>query len=100
VGGNRPVPTDGRFRVGSITKMTKMTSVSPGCGLGLEWQELRCGVTVFGHGGGIPGYSSIVLISEDTRKRLEGSITSAPDPVRVKASKSWSPRCSAADVPA
>jgi D-alanyl-D-alanine carboxypeptidase len=72
---------DGKLlKPAQLAEMTKMTSVSPGYGLGLERQDLPCGVTVFGHGGGIPGYSSLVLISDDTRKRLETSITSSPDP--------------------
>ncbi|WNV90448.1 serine hydrolase domain-containing protein [Umezawaea sp. Da 62-37] len=61
-----------------FAEMTGLTDVSPGYGLGLEWQELACGAEVIGHGGGIPGYSSLMLASEDGRVRLEASFTSAP----------------------
>jgi D-alanyl-D-alanine carboxypeptidase len=60
-------------------EMKRVTDVSPGYGLGLERQELPCGAEVIGHGGGIPGYNSLVLSSEDGRVRLEASFTSAPD---------------------
>lgn len=60
-------------------EMKKLTDVSPGYGLGLQHQELPCGAEVIGHGGGIPGYSSLMLSSEDGRVRLEASFTSSPD---------------------
>ncbi|MFD1147511.1 serine hydrolase domain-containing protein [Saccharothrix hoggarensis] len=64
----------------------ELTSVLPhtaGYGLGIEATELPCGVKVWGHGGGIPGYSSVVLSTEDTKTRLTASMTSAPDPGQV-----------------
>jgi D-alanyl-D-alanine carboxypeptidase len=72
---------DGKLlKPAQFAEMKKTTPVSPDYGLGLERQELQCGTTVFGHGGEVPGYSSIALASEDTGKRLEGSFTTAPDP--------------------
>ncbi|WP_409492065.1 serine hydrolase domain-containing protein [Amycolatopsis sp. cmx-11-12] len=59
-------------------EISKTTTVSPGYGLGLEVQTLPCGSKVWGHGGGIPGYSSQLLTTPDTKKRLELSATSAP----------------------
>ncbi|MEV7554650.1 serine hydrolase domain-containing protein [Amycolatopsis sp. NPDC089917] len=59
-------------------EITKTTAVSPEYGLGLQVQPLPCGTKVWGHGGGIPGYSSQLLTTPDTTKRLELSITSAP----------------------
>ncbi|QFZ23072.1 serine hydrolase domain-containing protein [Saccharothrix syringae] len=51
-----------------------------GYGLGIESTELPCGVTVWGHGGGIPGYSTLMMSTADTKTRLTASVTSAPDP--------------------
>ncbi|OXM54818.1 serine hydrolase [Amycolatopsis thailandensis] len=59
-------------------EIAKTTAVSPEYGLGLQVQTLPCGTKVWGHGGGIPGYSSQLLTTPDTHKRLELSITSAP----------------------
>ncbi len=59
-------------------EIAKTTSVSPEYGLGLQVQTLPCGTKVWGHSGGIPGYSSQLLTTPDTRKRLELSATSAP----------------------
>lgn len=64
-------------------EQAELTSAQPsteGYGLGFEATELPCGVTVWGHGGGIPGYSSLMLSSPDTKTRLTASLTSAPDP--------------------
>ncbi|WP_051174390.1 serine hydrolase domain-containing protein [Amycolatopsis orientalis] len=59
-------------------EITRTTAVSPEYGLGLQVQTLPCGSKVWGHGGGIPGYSSQLLTTPDTTKRLELSVTSAP----------------------
>ncbi|MFS8096298.1 beta-lactamase family protein [Lentzea alba] len=59
-------------------EISKTTAVSPDYGLGLGVQTLPCGTKVWGHGGGIPGYSSDLLSTPDTKKRLELSATSAP----------------------
>ncbi|MFI7120015.1 serine hydrolase domain-containing protein [Amycolatopsis sp. NPDC049868] len=59
-------------------EIAKTTAVSPEYGLGLQVQTLPCGTEVWGHGGGIPGYSSQLLTTPDTHKRLELSVTSAP----------------------
>ncbi|ANN18867.1 serine hydrolase [Amycolatopsis orientalis] len=59
-------------------EITRTTAVSPGYGLGLQVETLPCGSKVWGHGGGIPGYSSQLLTTPDTTKRLELSVTSAP----------------------
>ncbi|OXM49667.1 serine hydrolase domain-containing protein [Amycolatopsis alba] len=59
-------------------EITRTTAVSPEYGLGLQVQTLPCGTKLWGHGGGIPGYSSELLTTPDTAKRLELSVTSAP----------------------
>jgi D-alanyl-D-alanine carboxypeptidase len=65
----------------------ELTSVLPnthGYGLGFTSTELPCGVTVWGHSGGIPGYSSVMASTPDTKTRLTASITSAPDPGAIE----------------
>ncbi len=60
----------------------ELTTTLPGTGgyaLGIEKTDLPCGVSVWGHGGGIPGYSSLVVSTPDTKTRLTASLTSAPD---------------------
>jgi D-alanyl-D-alanine carboxypeptidase len=59
-------------------EISKTTAVSPGYGLGLQVETLPCGTKVWGHGGGIPGYSSQLLTTPDGKKRFELSATSAP----------------------
>ncbi|WP_394615753.1 serine hydrolase domain-containing protein [Lentzea sp. JNUCC 0626] len=59
-------------------EISKTTAVSPGYGLGLQVETLPCGAKVWGHGGGIPGYSSQLLTSPDTKKRFELNATSGP----------------------
>ncbi|MEV6239915.1 serine hydrolase domain-containing protein [Lentzea sp. NPDC051838] len=59
-------------------EISKTTAASPQYGLGLFVQTLPCGTKVWGHSGGIPGYSSQMLTTPDTKTRLELSATSAP----------------------
>ncbi|KJK49689.1 beta-lactamase [Lentzea aerocolonigenes] len=59
-------------------EMSRTTAVSPGYGLGLQVETLPCGTKVWGHSGGIPGYSSQMLTTPDSKKRLELNATSAP----------------------
>ncbi|PPK98682.1 D-alanyl-D-alanine carboxypeptidase [Kineococcus xinjiangensis] len=71
---------DGRVLApAQLAEMQRTSAVSPGYGLGVESGPLECGVAVQGHGGGIHGFSSLVLSTPDTRKRLVVSLTSAPD---------------------
>ncbi|WP_436494661.1 serine hydrolase domain-containing protein [Actinokineospora sp. HUAS TT18] len=63
-----------------LAEMLGTTAVSGDYGLGIYKMDLPCGVTVWGHGGGIPGYSSLALSTRDARTRLEMSLTAAPDP--------------------
>ncbi|NUT94111.1 MAG: beta-lactamase family protein [Saccharothrix sp.] len=70
---------DGRLLApAQLAEMTKALPFTNGYGLGFEATELPCGVTVYGHGGGIPGYSSYLGSTRDTKTRLVGSFTSAP----------------------
>ncbi|MFC6090285.1 serine hydrolase domain-containing protein [Saccharothrix lopnurensis] len=57
----------------------EMLTTVQGYGLGIEATELPCGVTTWGHGGGIPGYSTLVASTPDTATRLTASVTSSPD---------------------
>jgi D-alanyl-D-alanine carboxypeptidase len=59
-------------------EISKTTAVSPDYGLGLIVETLPCGTKVWGHNGGIPGYSTQMLTTPDSKKRLELSATSAP----------------------
>lgn len=61
-------------------ELTRTTDVSPDYGLGLSVQTLPCGTKVYGHGGGIPGYNTEMISTPDTKKRLELSATSSPQP--------------------
>jgi D-alanyl-D-alanine carboxypeptidase len=44
-------------------------------GLGLQLIPLPCGITVYGHEGGVPGYSSFALSTLDGSRRAEAVIT-------------------------
>ncbi|MFJ8963962.1 serine hydrolase domain-containing protein [Lentzea sp. NPDC102401] len=59
-------------------EISKTTTVSPEYGLGLQVETLPCGTKVWGHGGGIPGYSSQLLTTPDSKKRFELNATSGP----------------------
>ncbi|MGW4110260.1 serine hydrolase domain-containing protein [Actinosynnema sp. NPDC004786] len=75
---------DGRLlRPAQQAELTTMPPITPGYGLGIEDTDLPCGVKVRGHGGGIPGYSSLMISTLDTKTRLTASVTSAPDPGAV-----------------
>ncbi|GLZ29998.1 serine hydrolase [Lentzea sp. NBRC 105346] len=63
-----------------LDEMTKTTAVSPDYGLGLGITKLPCGVTVWGHGGGIFGYLTEMMTTPDASKRLEASLSTAPTP--------------------
>ncbi|WP_432503129.1 serine hydrolase domain-containing protein [Kineococcus arenarius] len=66
-----------------LAEMKRTTEVSPAYGLGLTVAPLQCGTgvtTVYGHDGGIPGYLSTALSTEDTGERLVASLTTAADP--------------------
>jgi len=76
---------DGKLlKQAQLAEMTKPLPFSNGYGLGIERSTLECGVEIWGHGGGIPGYSSLMLSTRDTGKRLEASVTSAPEPAAVE----------------
>ncbi|MCE6998005.1 beta-lactamase family protein [Saccharothrix sp. S26] len=72
---------DGRLlRPAQQAELTSTLPITGGYALGIEAQQLPCGVTVWGHSGGIPGYASLMLSTADTKTRLTVSVTSAPDP--------------------
>jgi D-alanyl-D-alanine carboxypeptidase len=59
-------------------EISRTTAVSPEYGLGLQVRALPCGTEVWGHGGGIPGYSSEMMTTPDSKKRFEFNATSGP----------------------
>ncbi|MEU4448238.1 serine hydrolase domain-containing protein [Actinosynnema sp. NPDC050801] len=72
---------DGRLlRPAQQEQLTSVLPITGGYGLGIEERELPCGVKVWGHSGGIPGYASLMVSTADTKTRLTVSVTSAPDP--------------------
>jgi D-alanyl-D-alanine carboxypeptidase len=58
-------------------ELVRTTDVSPAYGLGLKVMTV-CGTKVWGHGGGIPGFSSELLTTTDNQRRLVMSATTAP----------------------
>ncbi|WP_346129539.1 serine hydrolase domain-containing protein [Lentzea roselyniae] len=58
-------------------ELTRTTEVSRGYGLGLKVMTV-CGTKVWGHGGGIPGFSTELFTTSDNRRRLVMSATIAP----------------------
>jgi D-alanyl-D-alanine carboxypeptidase len=72
---------DGRLlRPAQQAELTATLPFSGGYGLGITSEQLPCGVTIWGHSGGIPGYASLMMSTPDTKTRLTMSVTSAPDP--------------------
>ncbi|GAB7191964.1 serine hydrolase domain-containing protein [Kineococcus sp. NUM-3379] len=69
-----------------LADMKRTTAVSPQYGLGLVVTPTSCGVTTYGHTGGIPGYLSVAFSTADTRKRVVVSLTTAPDPGEFRGS--------------
>jgi D-alanyl-D-alanine carboxypeptidase len=66
------------LRPAQQAEISRTTAVSPQYGLGLQVETLPCGTEVWGHGGGIPGYSSQLLTTPDSKKRFELNATSGP----------------------
>lgn len=56
-------------------ELTRTTAVSPNYGLGITSASMSCGVTVWGHNGGVPGYLSVMVGSQDGSRRVEASVT-------------------------
>lgn len=54
--------------------------MSNGYGLGFMPLETSCGLSLWGHGGGIPGYATFIGSTLDGRKRIVTSITLNIDP--------------------
>jgi D-alanyl-D-alanine carboxypeptidase len=65
-----------------LREMTTPAAPAEDYGFGLVRQVLSCGVTVYGHDGDFPGYSSRSAVTADTRRSVTVSITwgtGAPD---------------------
>jgi D-alanyl-D-alanine carboxypeptidase len=58
----------------------KNMPMSAGYGLGFMPMETSCGVRLWGHGGGIPGYATFAAATLDGSQRIEASITLNIDP--------------------
>ncbi|GAA2570127.1 hypothetical protein GCM10010435_50400 [Winogradskya consettensis] len=58
-------------------QLAQMKTAVPGhdYGLGLEQEQLPCGVTVYGHGGDIFGYNTLSLHTADARMQLSAAVT-------------------------
>jgi D-alanyl-D-alanine carboxypeptidase len=71
---------DGRLlKPAQRAELTKTLPFTDGYGLGITSSQTPCGTTVWGHDGGIPGYVSFLASTEDTKTRLAGSVTTAPN---------------------
>ncbi|WP_116202935.1 serine hydrolase domain-containing protein [Amycolatopsis circi] len=58
-----------------LGQMTTPRSASEEYGLGVQTRTTPCGIPVFGHTGGIPGYGTIAFTSADGKRRVEASLT-------------------------
>ncbi|GAA1031520.1 MULTISPECIES: serine hydrolase domain-containing protein [Amycolatopsis] len=58
-----------------LGQMTTPRSAAEEYGLGLQTRTTPCGIPVFGHTGGIPGYGTIAFTSADGKHRVEASLT-------------------------
>ncbi|WP_134667942.1 MULTISPECIES: serine hydrolase [unclassified Amycolatopsis] len=58
-----------------LKEMTTPRSAAEEYGLGVETRTTPCGIPVFGHTGGIPGYGTIAFTSADGKRRVEASLT-------------------------
>jgi D-alanyl-D-alanine carboxypeptidase len=68
---------------GLLAEMTPTTrsasdAAMPGYGLGMMRQDLRCGVSVYGHNGSAPGFGTLVLSTLDGERALALSINTDP----------------------
>jgi D-alanyl-D-alanine carboxypeptidase len=60
---------------GLLKEMTTPRSATEEYGLGLQTRTTPCGIPVFGHTGGIPGYGTVAFTSTDGKRRVEASLT-------------------------
>ncbi|UKD51151.1 beta-lactamase family protein [Amycolatopsis sp. FU40] len=58
-----------------LGQMTTPRSAIDEYGLGLQTRTTPCGIPVFGHTGGIPGYGTVAFTSADGKRRVEASLT-------------------------
>ncbi|MET9259904.1 serine hydrolase domain-containing protein [Amycolatopsis sp. NPDC004079] len=58
-----------------LAQMTTPRSATEEYGLGVQTRTTPCGIPVFGHTGGIPGYGTIAFTSADGKRRVEASLT-------------------------
>ncbi|MBN9743666.1 serine hydrolase [Amycolatopsis sp. A1MSW2902] len=58
-----------------LKQMTTPRSATEEYGLGLRTPTTTCGVRVFGHTGGIPGFQTVAFTSPDGKRRVEASVT-------------------------
>ncbi|MFC4084478.1 serine hydrolase domain-containing protein [Amycolatopsis samaneae] len=63
-----------------LGQMTTPRSATEEYGLGLQIRTTPCGIPVFGHTGGIPGYGTIAFTSADGKRRVEASLTMGRGP--------------------
>lgn len=65
----------GSFHAALLGQMTTPRSAIDEYGLGLQTRTTPCGIPVFGHTGGIPGYGTVAFTSADGKRRVEASLT-------------------------
>ncbi|MFG1783797.1 serine hydrolase domain-containing protein [Rhodococcus oryzae] len=74
---------DGRLlRPAQLAELTSARSITGGHGYGLGAQSRNtpCGVTAWGHSGGIPGYTTLAFTTLDGSRRMEASVTNGLGP--------------------
>ena len=57
-----------------LSQMIKPRTEADAYGLGVQAWTTPCGIPVFGHTGGIPGYGTIAFTSTDGKRRVEASL--------------------------
>ncbi|WP_027502121.1 serine hydrolase domain-containing protein [Rhodococcus sp. UNC363MFTsu5.1] len=74
---------DGRLlRPAQLAELTSARSITDdhGYGLGALSRNTPCGETVWGHSGGIPGYTTLAFTTLDGSRRMEASVTNGLGP--------------------
>lgn len=73
-------PAEFKEMVSTVPSEWVPLPMSAGYGLGFMPLETSCGLSLWGHGGGIPGYATFIGSTLDGRKRVITSITLDIDP--------------------
>ncbi|SEL70468.1 serine hydrolase domain-containing protein [Rhodococcus maanshanensis] len=72
---------DGRLlRSAQLAELTSAKPDTDGYGLGAFARNTPCGLTAWGHSGGIPGYTTLAFTTLDGSRRMEASVTNGLGP--------------------